>query len=198
MVRTTADEMGFNWRSDHRLDIDVLEGAVDVARAIPVEHITPHDILLLEEALVVYRADLMPGLHHDWVLRERERIRLVYLAGLAIAMYGHARADALERSVECGRVILRLDPLREDIHRAMMRLFMASGQRAQALKQYAECVRVLAEELQIGPMPETKALLTEIRRASGGAVSSAFSGMSDLERALDRLGVGSGMVPPSG
>ncbi len=57
---------------------------------------------------------------------------------------------------------LALDPLHEPAHRALMRLYAQNGSRNAALRQYRECARILAAELQIGPDAETEALHAQI------------------------------------
>ena len=44
----------------------------------------------------------------------------------------------------------------------MMRLFLQTGQRAAAVRQYQVCRTILADELGIPPMEETQALFREI------------------------------------
>ena len=52
---------------------------------------------------------------------------------------------------------LRLDPLREEAHRQLMKLYAGTDQRPAALRQYQECVRILEEELGMPPSEETTA-----------------------------------------
>jgi DNA-binding SARP family transcriptional activator len=77
----------------------------------------------------------------------------------------------VELALDCGRKILEVDPLREEIHREMMRLHVRSGHRALALQQYDACRQLLAAELDVEPMEETQSLYREIApdgsRASG-------------------------------
>jgi hypothetical protein len=56
-----------------------------------------------------------------------------------------------------------LDPLHEPAHRLLMELYADSGQRAAALRQYAECECILKQELELGPQPETTELYESIR-----------------------------------
>ncbi len=57
-----------------------------------------------------------------------------------------------------------LDPLYEPGQRSLMRLYAESGQRAAAIHQYDECVRILQEDLSISPADETVALSLQIRQ----------------------------------
>ena len=59
---------------------------------------------------------------------------------------------------------LGLDPLREDAHRTLMRIYQRSGRRADALKQYQQCVETLRRELNVEPGAATTRLYLELRR----------------------------------
>lgn len=61
-----------------------------------------------------------------------------------------------------------MDPVHEATHRHLMRLLARSGQRGEALAQYARCCRLLADELDTEPAPETTALYEQIE---AGAVT---------------------------
>ena len=60
-------------------------------------------------------------------------------------------------------VAIEIDPLREVGHRLLIRAEWQRGDRGAAMRALASCEQVLAEELGIGPSPETRALATEIR-----------------------------------
>ena len=76
-------------------------------------------------------------------------------------------ADLLARRGEISRAVthaerrLAADPLNESAHRQLIRLYAASGDRAEAVEQYRECVRLLDRELGVRPLDET----TELYRA---------------------------------
>lgn len=54
--------------------------------------------------------------------------------------------------------VLTLDPIREDVHRSLMRLHHEAGNRTLALRQYRNCVSILERELGVSPDFETQAL----------------------------------------
>jgi class 3 adenylate cyclase/predicted ATPase len=66
------------------------------------------------------------------------------------------------RALEVGQRLLTFDPLEEEAHRALMRLYRAQGQRTLALQQYEICAKVLRRELGIRPDEQTRALRDEI------------------------------------
>ncbi len=56
-----------------------------------------------------------------------------------------------------------MDPLREEAHRQVMRLYAWSGQRNAAIHQYRECVGILEQELGVTPLAETTELYEAIK-----------------------------------
>ena len=66
-------------------------------------------------------------------------------------MYKRQAQSSFGDALRCGRLILLSDPLREHIHRDLMRLYAANGQRSQAIQQYHTCAEVLRAELGLAP-----------------------------------------------
>jgi DNA-binding SARP family transcriptional activator len=162
LVTTAAGEVGFNLASEHWLDVEDFEDACHRILAKPVEAMGAADVETLEQAIGLYAGDLLEGLYADWALRERERLQRLHLNSLGRLMGYHTLHRAFEAGLAWGRRILDRDPLREKIHRDMMRLYAANGQRALAVRQYRLCCEVLESELGIPPMEETQALYAQI------------------------------------
>src|SRR3546814_5636096 len=81
------------------------------------------------------------GLHQARA-RYREQVEAILARLLAL----QEQAGAQESAIRTARRILALDPLREDMHRWLMRAFAASGQRTSALAAYDACRSLLREE----------------------------------------------------
>ncbi len=110
-------------------------------------------------ALELYRGDFLPEEPYaDWVLRERERLRALYLNTLMAQLTAHMQAGAWREGVELARRILEREPWLEEVWRALIQCYAMLGRRSEALHAYQSCVRALREELDVGPAPETRAL----------------------------------------
>ena len=97
------------------------------------------------------------------------------------------RRRLYERALECGRCILRVDPLHEAAQRHVMVLLVLNGRRPDALLAYAQFRKLLRAELGIEPMPDTKALHDDIQ--SGAIVGK----LDDYVRArFDKRGAPAG------
>ena len=203
LITTPNGDIGFNWQSSHWLDVTAFEKATQHIPTQTTDGMQLEDVRDLEAAVNLYTGELLEGFYDDWALRERERLRHVYLNTLAYLMRFYRRQGAYEKALENGRKILDLDPLREEIHREMMQLYVETGQRALAIQQYAVCRDLLNQELGILPMEETQALYAQVAPASDrlqtatvGAITSPYvrhvlqqlrSTLRNLDRAHDQL-----------
>jgi DNA-binding SARP family transcriptional activator len=114
-----------------------------------------------EQATVIYRGDLVGDSISAVV--ERERLRSAFLNALArLADYAFSTAD-YGRALEHAFRILHHDACREDAHRLAMRCFVRRGERAQALRQFDLCQRLLGTEMGASPEPETIELYRLVR-----------------------------------
>jgi DNA-binding SARP family transcriptional activator len=107
--------------------------------------------------------ELLPDWYEDWVLVERERLRQLQL---------HALESLSERLLEEGRfgyaaeaalAAVRMEPLRESAHRALVSVHLAEGNRGEAVRQYRAYRDRLEEELGLGPSPQMEALFDDLR-----------------------------------
>lgn len=162
LIGTQSGEVGFNCESQYWLDAEVFErGTNRIINYASQEREEP-DVQELEKIMELYKGELLEGFYDEWALRERERLRALYLKNLMYLMQYYKFQREYEKAKACGQQILDLDPIREDIHREMMRLYLESGQRPLAARQYAICQLTLAKELGISPMEETQTLYAEI------------------------------------
>ena len=88
-----------------------------------------------------------------------EQARLAVLEQLAERLVERGLTGA---AVNRYRQILEAEPLREGIHRALMRLYRDIGERPLAIRQYHTCRTLLRRELDIGPSEPTTRLYAEI------------------------------------
>ncbi|MGC9319326.1 MAG: AfsR/SARP family transcriptional regulator, partial [Armatimonadota bacterium] len=98
---------------------------------------TPERIQHLSDAAALYRGELLSGFYEDWVLTEQRRLADEYFdAALTLATLLEQSGD-VEGAIEVARAALGHDPLREEAHGELMRLYAGSGQPVAALRQFA-------------------------------------------------------------
>jgi len=113
---------------------------------------------VLKEAINLYRGDLLTGFYDDWILRERDHYRQLYL-DLLLQMTQLMRSQSqYECAIGYAERVLQVDPASERAHQHLIFCHLANGDRGAAVRQYEECRSVLQEELAVEPSPETKAL----------------------------------------
>lgn len=123
----------------------------------------------IETALALYRGELMAGLSikvgefDDWLEGERRRLRDRAAEGLARLVSLYAEAGESEAAIATAQRLLALEPLHEEAHRTLMRLYSRSGRRAAALRHYQSFVAQLRRDLSADPEPETVRLFDDIR-----------------------------------
>ncbi|MGB8909827.1 MAG: AAA family ATPase [Candidatus Cybelea sp.] len=128
----------------------------------------------LEEAVVLYRGDLLTAVYDEWVFPERERRRNAFLAALMQLVSQARRQRDFVRGIARTQQILAIDPWREDVVRQLMALRCESGDRAGALAEYERFAKLLRLELNVQPMPETLMLRETIARGEASQPDVPF------------------------
>jgi DNA-binding SARP family transcriptional activator len=188
LISAQSGEVSFNFESQYWLDVEVFEQVANRLVSYPTQKVEESHVQELEKILDVYKGDLLEDLYNDWALRERERVRALYLKGLIHLLNYYEFHGAYERACAYGQKILNLDPLREDIHCDLMRLYLKSGQRALAARQYGICRLTLAKELGVLPMEETQTLYAQIfPETDKSRLSVSVQEPLNLEQALGQL-----------
>ncbi len=131
----------------------------------------------LKRVAALYSGDLLEGFDarsdrfEAWLMEERIRLRTMAISALRSLLHYSMDKHPLDEAYGVAHRLLAIDPLQEDVHRALMRIHFDDGQATLALKQFKRCEIILRNELDIEPDAETKALYREHRnaRARGSA-----------------------------
>lgn len=118
----------------------------------------------LEGAVELCRGELLPGLDDDWVCDAREVHRARLASALARLGDLADEEGRLEEAIERTRMLLAVDPLSEQAHRALVRRLAAADDRPAALAAYGRLRDRLWSELRVLPSAETRALVDRLRR----------------------------------
>lgn len=145
-------------------------------------------IEVLEQALALYRGDLLPDEHDlTWLNAERDRLRERYLSAvqqLADVYVANHDYPAALRTVQRG---LALDALREPLYRSQMLAQARSGDTAAALQSYERFRQALDLQLGALPSPSTRDLHLAILRGEIAAYQRPLLGSSSVSRATPTL-----------
>ncbi len=127
----------------------------------------------LEQATSLWRGAFLAGFSlrdapgfDDWARTQREHWHLRLTPLFATLAQMQEEAGERERAIETMTRWLAADPLNEEAYQHLMRLHLAIGDRAAAVRAYEACCTMLSEELGAEPMAETEALASRIRSAT--------------------------------
>jgi DNA-binding SARP family transcriptional activator len=176
-LRTDGELIGLEISDEVAVDVVELEEAMALATRSPPSEVLAERLLT---ALQDCEEPFLGGAVPDWALAERERLFSLRLRGLTELMHWRADQKRYEDALDLGRRLLIADPFREAAQGQVMWLYVLNGQRVQALKQYRDYAALLLAELDIEPMPETRALYEHIRRdLDGGAPTRSLAAVRD-------------------
>lgn len=158
----------FNTEIDSWLDVEVFEKRV-IGQTADESAASSDCLDTLEEAIALYRGEFLEGFgvpdtyeFDDWVFFERDRLGRLYVSALRALSAGYEALGDYPRAIQRARAMLSYDPLQESVHRRLMRLYDATGDRAAALHQYEAVRDLLQRELGAEPLPETQELYARI------------------------------------
>jgi DNA-binding SARP family transcriptional activator/TolB-like protein len=116
-----------------------------------------------ESALALYAGELLPeDRYEDWAATRRERLSRWANRLLAESARLYEAAGQWQPSIERFQQLVALNPSNEDAHRHLMRLYVLSGSRHEALAQFQQCQMALRKDLDAEPEPQTIALYEQI------------------------------------
>lgn len=160
--------------------VDVLEFQSLLAQCLghghPRGQVCPACVAPLSQAAALHQGSFLSGFtlrdspaFDDWQFFQSESLRRDLADALERLVQCLSNSGQLESAIEAARRWLALDALHEPAHRQLMRLYARTNQRAAALRQYQECVRVLDGELGVPPLEETTQLYEAIKTGMLGA-----------------------------
>src|ERR671932_654803 len=168
----------------------------------PEAEVCPECLPPLSEAVTLYRDDLLAGFalrdsaaFDDWQFFQAEELRRELAGALERLSHGYGALDEWGEAISHARRWLALDPLHEPAHRWLMQLYAWAGQRAAALRQYRECVRVLEEELGVSPLEETTRIYESIQENDLPPPPVFPQDRSSVPRVEEREASSAGMTP---
>lgn len=115
----------------------------------------------LEKAAELYRGQFLEGidLHDDafddWLATERRHLEAQALSVLSRLTDHYRRTSRIEDALKSAKLVLRIDPLQEDIHKQIIELHVASGAMGEARKHADHCRELIRNELGVDPEPDT-------------------------------------------
>ena len=118
----------------------------------------------LQQAVGLYRGTFLAGFSlpagpefEIWAALERSAWERLYLETLASLVEKKMVQGNYQAAIDHAQHYLAIDDLAEEMHRRLITLYAASGDRSAALRQFERCTVALERELGVSPLPQTRA-----------------------------------------
>ena len=139
---------------------------------------------MLAESLL--RRPFLPGDDGTWVQGKRRELAEVRARALSTLAETCLRSGKVQESVRWAEQVIEVEPFRESGYRHLMAAHIAAGNRAEALRVYERCRRLLAEELGAYPSPETESMYRGLLEAPSGKGQAATAPATPPSRPAPR------------
>jgi DNA-binding SARP family transcriptional activator/predicted ATPase len=156
-------------------DVVWLDGQSVEVDALQFKHLaTDRSADSLAKAVALYRGALLDGFglreepFEQWMILERRWFHERAVDVLTELVGQYEQSGEPDRAISMASRVLTLDPTLEWAHAVLMKLYVRTGRRNAAVRQYQECVRVLSTELGIAPAESTQRLAAQIQQDAGG------------------------------
>jgi DNA-binding SARP family transcriptional activator len=123
----------------------------------------------LTKAARLYKGDFLAGFFvrdsssfEDWLIATQEELREEAVETFRTLVSVYLARGEYRYGIRYAKRLLAIDPLSENTHRQLMRLYVMGGRRARALAQYEHLLNLLHDELGVSPMEETTELYRSV------------------------------------
>jgi SARP family transcriptional regulator, regulator of embCAB operon len=164
-IGTHSRSVGIRFPPDTWIDIEEAANAIDEAEGALRAGDPTRAWGFANVVVSIAHRPFLPDSEAPWIEARRVAHRALLTRGLeCLAAVSESTGDS-SLAIQYSTEILDLEPFRESSYRQLMRLHAAMGNRAEALRVFERCRRLLREELGASPSQQTEALFLEILRA---------------------------------
>ena len=163
------------WLLLDAVSIDVVEFKNLVRQAREAER---HDLAqataLYQQAVDLYKGDLLDYYHDDWCVQEREALRHSFRDVVERLINHYAARGNFSAAIITAQRLLIRDKVQESVHRDLMRLHFLAGDKGSALEQYRIFRELLRREFGTEPLEQTTTLYRSILNSSANTATAAI------------------------
>jgi len=138
-----------------------------------------------ELAADLVQQPFLPGDDGAWVEEKRRELSGVRVRALRVLADACLRLHDASQAAEWAEQLIALEPFHETGYRRLMEAHVTAGNRAEALRVYERCRRLLADELGTYPSPETESVYRRLLESPNG----------DTDASADPTALPSGRTP---
>jgi DNA-binding SARP family transcriptional activator len=139
--------------------------AVDVREVVlAAERVLTREAAGRESApnLNLLSGELLPDWYDDWVLLERERLRELCVRAIEELVEEMLEAGRAGEALAAALLAVRSDPLRDSAQRALIRVHLAEGNVADAVRGYNRYRTLLWAEMRLSPSAQMEDLVRAV------------------------------------
>jgi DNA-binding SARP family transcriptional activator len=152
IVRARRDSVGLS--DEVEIDYEVITSQ---ARGIIAQF--PLDDQAIAGTARLLEADLLPGWDEEWLLLDRERHRQLRIHALERLSELLTERGHYGRAIDVACAAVRVEPLHESAHAALIAAHMAEGNRTEAIRHFRAYAQLLDEEAGLEPSSRLVELL---------------------------------------
>jgi DNA-binding SARP family transcriptional activator/DNA-binding HxlR family transcriptional regulator len=142
-----------------------LRDAQAIARRLVRHGLETNDADISPAAVALLSLELLPDWYDDWVLAEAEDWRQLRMNALERATARLIAAGRLAEASGAARAAMKVEPLRESAHAALIRVHLAEGNQSEALRVFDRYRALITSVLGLEPTPLIGDLVAGIRPA---------------------------------
>ncbi len=162
--------------TDAWIDVEAAEDAVEFAETARGNDDAIEALRWAATAAEITRRTFLPGDEGLWVEARREALGVVLRRALECASAAALSLGDAVAATAAAREAVALEPYREQSYLHLIRAQTADGNRADALRTYERCRRLLSEELGVAPSPQTEEAYVALLGAETSAPTAPDSG----------------------
>jgi DNA-binding SARP family transcriptional activator len=115
-----------------------------------------------EQAISTLSIDLLPDWYDDWAVVESEEWRQLRLHALDVLAERLTDVGRYSDAISAALAAVKAEPLRETAHSVLIRVYLAEGNRSEALNAYEHYCALLRSELGLDSTPRLHTLIKHL------------------------------------
>ena len=146
------------------IDIEDARTAIDRAEGALRSNALSNAWAAANVAAAITRQPFLPDEERQWAEQQRAQLQRVWRRALLVLSAVSVRNGEHELGIQHAGDVLAAEPFDETACQALMRAHAVAGNRAEALRVYANCRRLFRDELGAEPSEQTAAVFLSILR----------------------------------
>jgi DNA-binding SARP family transcriptional activator len=113
-------------------------------------------------AWAIGRRSFLPGTETSWVEQRRTSLRAALVRALECRSFIYLQNDEFALAAQSARDAIAAEPFRESSYCLLMQAEAAAGNKAEAVRVYEQCRRLIRDELGVTPSRDTLTILRTV------------------------------------